>query len=332
MSRGGAVVTAIVALAVLVSPAGASGHLRTGTIAVDYRATIVAADTAAYRAQIFQSDHGLTLTLHPGHVVVMLGYLGEPVFRLDAAGLSVNAGSPTAVVDGLLPKAQRTPGLTLDWRLRQGRHVAVWHDARVQGLSPGVDRGLWTVPLIVDGRRASLRGELRRFAAPSLWLWLGMLAGLLAAGAWPLLLRRDDLVPRAATRLGVVAAGASVVVALAFAFDAYASPGTWIEAFNLIVFVAVGLGAVLRGPENVRVGGAIGLGLLGLAVGLLNGPVFLHPIVLAVLPGTVTRAVVVAAIVAGVDAAALGCIFYVNAAAAPRDASAEPEFRRASPG
>ncbi len=332
MSHARAVVTAIVALAVLASPAGASGHLRTGTIAVDYRATVLAADTPAYSVQIFQSDHGLSLTVHPGHVVVMLGYLGEPVFRLDAAGLAVNAGSPTAVVVGLLRKAQRVTGPTPVWRLQRGRHVAVWHDARTQGLSPGVERGPWTVPLIVDGRRATLRGELRRFPAPSLWLWLAILACLLAAGAAPLLLRRDELVPRGAIRLGVVAAGASVVVALAFALDAYASPGTWIEAFNLIVFVAIGLGALLRGPENVRVGAAIWLGLLSLAVGLLNGPVFLHPIVLAVLPSSAARAVVLAAIVAGVDAAALGCIFYVNAATAAQDAGPEPGFRPMSRG
>jgi hypothetical protein len=50
--------------------------------------------------------------------------------------------------------------------------------------------------------------------------------------------------------------------------------------------------------------------LVGLAVGLLAGPVFLHPIVLAILPGTIVRVLVVAAIVAGLSAATLGCLSY----------------------
>ena len=69
----------------------------------------------------------------------------------------------------------------------------IWPDARSQGLPSGVSLGLWSVPLIVDGRPARLEGELRRFPAPSLWLWLGILAFILAAGMFPLVLRRRDL-------------------------------------------------------------------------------------------------------------------------------------------
>jgi hypothetical protein len=319
LSRLGAVALAAVALALLTCPAVAGAHLRSGTVAVDYAASVLDPDTPAYAAQIYESDRGLSLAFKPGHVVVMLGYLGEPVFRLDAAGLWVNAASPTAVVVGLLKKAQRIIAVTPRWRLQRGRRSAVWHDARVQGLAPGVDHGVWSVPLIVDGRRARLEGELRRFPAPSLWLWSGMLACLLAAGASLLLLRRGELVRAGAIRLAIVAAFASVVIALAFALDAYASPGTWIEGFDEIAFIAVGLGVLIRGPENLHVAAAIGLGLLGLAVGLLNGAVFLHPIVLAILPSTVTRLLVVAAIGAGLTAAALGCMFYVDRAAPTQD-------------
>ena len=52
----------------------------------------------------------------------------------------------------------------------------------------------------------------------------------------------------------------------------------------------------------------IGLGLVSLGVGLIDGAVFFHPIVLAVLPATVVRVFVVLAIGAGSDAAALGCL------------------------
>jgi hypothetical protein len=284
-------------------------------VAVDYRASVRSADTSAYTARIYQSDHGLTVTVKPGHAVAMNGYLGEPVFRLDRAGLWVNAASPTAVVVGLVGKKARVTASTPHWRLQRGRRSVTWHDARVQGLPSGVDHGAWSVPLIVDGRPARLAGVLRRFPDPSLLLWLGLLACLLAAGASPLLLHRRDLAARAAIAMALATAAAAAVIELAMAFDAYASPGTWIEAVDSIVFIAVGLFFVVRGPESAHVGAAIWIGLVGLAIGLLNGAALLHPIVLAVAPGTVVRLAVVTATGAGASACVLGCLYYADAGA-----------------
>jgi hypothetical protein len=95
-------------LATLAAPSPAGAHLRSGTVAVDYGARVFDSQTAAYAAQIFQSDRALSLAIKPGHVVILVGYLGEPVFRLDAAGLWVNAASPTAVV--LRPAEDVGPG------------------------------------------------------------------------------------------------------------------------------------------------------------------------------------------------------------------------------
>ncbi len=189
----------------------------------------------------------------------------------------------------------------------------MWHDARTQRLL-----AVWSVPLIVDGHRARLDGELRRFPAPSLWLWLGALACLLAGGAAPLLVRRRDLARAEATAFALVAAGASVVIVFAFALDSYASPGTWIVGFDAIAFSRSGSGCCC-GPENPNVGAAIGVGLVAVAVGLLNGAVFLHPVVLAILPGTIIRLLVVAAIGAGLSAAALGCADHAVIATPARD-------------
>jgi hypothetical protein len=318
----------IVAVAFLAFPAAAAAHLRSGTVAVDYRASVLNPETDAYVVGIYQSDRGLNLTLKPGHVVLMLGYLGEPVFRLDTAGLWVNAASPTAVVAGLLTKAQRIDASTPHWRLERGRDSTVWHDARVQGLPSGVDHGAWSVPLLVDGRRVRLTGYLSRFPAPSLWLWLGVLACLLGAGTSPLMLRRREPLRAGAIGCALVAIAASVVIALAFALDTYASAGTWIEGLDEIAFLAVGLGVLLRGPENFHVGAAIGSGLVGVAVGLSKGAVFLHAIVLAILPGTAVRLLVIAAIGAGLAAAALGCMLYVETATPVRE-SEPPEWSAA---
>lgn len=119
------------------------------------------------------------------------------------------------------------------------------------------------IPLTVDGRPGRLTGELERFARRSLPLWLGLLLCISALAALIQLAHRRDLLPRLATGLAIAAAAASVVVELVLAFDAYASPGTWIEAVDSIVFLAVGLGVLFRGPESLRMGGAVGAGLLG---------------------------------------------------------------------
>jgi hypothetical protein len=317
-----------VVLVFLASPTVASAHLRSGTIAVDYEASVVRPVTSAYSAQIYQSDRGLSLTLKPGHVVVLSGYLGEPVFRLDRSGLWVNSASSTAVATGLLRRSQAVDAATPRWRLQPGRRSVVWHDARTQGLPPSVNQGMWRVPLNVDGHGALLAGELRRFPRPVLWLWLGLLACLLAAGAAPLLLRRRELARAGARSFAFVAAGASFVLALAFALDAYASPGTLIVGFDAIVFLAVGLWVMLRGPENLHLAGALGVGLVSLAVGLLNGAVFLHPIVLAILPGTIVRLVVVAAIGAGLSAAALASVFYTELTGSAADIQGDLGFPR----
>ena len=291
-------------------PAGA--HLRSGTVAVDYRASVLGPRTAAYSAQIFQSDRALGLTVNSGHAVVLLGYLGEPVFRLDAAGLWVNATSPTAAALRLAKQPDRSPSSTPRWVLQRGRHSVIWPDSRAQGLPPGVSRGRWTVPLLVDGRASRLTGELQRFPAPSLPLWLGILAVLLAADVSPLMLRRRELAGRVSTGCAVIAAGACAVLLVAFALDAYASPGTWIEALDAIAFLGVGMWALLRAPPQWRAAGAIGLGLVAVAVALLEGAIFLHPVVLAVLPATAIRCADIVALGTGLGAVGLGGSVYLE--------------------
>jgi hypothetical protein len=235
-------------------------------VAVDYRATVAHPRTRAYSAQIYQSDHGLSLRLRPGHVVTVLGYLGEPVMRLDASGLSFNAASPTARAMHLVDRAHAVTASAPRWRLQRGRHSVVWHDARVQGLPPGLAQGVWRVPLVIDGRNGLLSGRLRRFPDPPLWLWLAALACWLAVAALPLLGRRRDLVRTWAIAMALVSAAAATAVALAFALDAYASPGTWIVGADVIVFLAVGLEVLRRGPRHLRVAAAIWLGFVSLAL------------------------------------------------------------------
>jgi hypothetical protein len=249
--------------------------------------------------------------------VVLLGYLREPVFRLDRAGLSINAASPTARVLRLVSKADAVEATTPRWLLHPGERSVTWHDARTQRLPPGVDQGQWSMPLIVDGRNTRLEGTLRRFPAPSVWVWLAALACALATAGSALATRGRRHARVAATAFAVVAASALVVIELALGLDEYASPGKWIEGFDTIALLAVGIAVLVRGPENLQAGAAIGIGLIALSVGLLNSAVFLHPIVLAVLPSTIMRALVVVAIGAGTSAIAFGARWYIDSTPAP---------------
>lgn len=301
-----------VALAGLAIPAAADAHLRSGTVAVDYQASITSAPSDAYTAQIFTSDRALSLTVRAGHTVVLLGYLGEPVFRLDAAGLWINAASPTAMVLRLASGTRHSGAAGPVWRLRAGQHTVIWPDARAQSLPARAQRGIWHIPLVVDGSHVILRGSLRRFPAPELWPWAVTLAVLLLAGGMPVLLGRRDLGDAMAIGAAAVVACAAIVIMVGFTLDAYASPGTWIEAVNTLACIAAGVGVLVAGPRRWRAAVAGGVGALGLAIGLLEGAVFLHPIVLAVLPSEVMRILDVVAIGAGLDAAALSAWFYAE--------------------
>lgn len=299
-------------IAVLAWPSAALGHVRAGTIAVDYRASLIAPGGAAYTAQIDQVDHSLRVTGARAHTVVVLGYLDEPMARLDDAGVWVNAASPTALAVGLVPKRDVVAGTRPRWRRRGGGRTVAWRDSRAQQLPAGVSRGDWAVPLLVDGHAAALRGALQRYPAPSLIGWGLLLAGLLAGGAWLVARRRLELTRAAAMGCAALGAAVCLVLALAFALDGDASPGTWIEGFNEIVFVAVGVAVLVRGHAALRAGAAIGLGLVSLAVGLLDSAVFAHPIVLSLLPGALTRTLVVIAAGTGLVAIGLGAVGFAE--------------------
>ena len=234
---------------------------------------------------MYQSDRALSLSVARGHSVVVRGYLGEPFLRLDDAGLAVNAASPTSFGTGLLPKGAFVSGKKVAWRLQPGRRSVVWHDTRVQGLPPGVTRGSWSVPIVVDGRPDRLAGRARPHPAAR-GLALGG-AALVPAVALVLLFARRR---RALHIAAVVFASVGLQsprrsTALGFALDTYASPGTWIAGLDELVFVAVGVGVLAWGPPSARAPAAIGLGALSAAVGISKGAVFLHPVVLSVVPG-----------------------------------------------
>lgn len=293
-------------LAALLVAAPASAHLRTGTVAVAYGARITSAPPST-TAAIFLSDRGLRMTVAPGHTATVLGYLREPFLRIDSRGVWANAGSPTAEAAGVLPKRSRA---TSGWILvHPGGRTAAWHDGRVQ--RPAA-RSRWSVPVLVDGRREAIAGELWRVPAPALWRWILLAVVVAACGA----ALAAAVSPVARSRLAVVLGVGGIVAALVaeggFVLGAYASPGTWIAAVDELAFTLAGVAVLAWAPKVARAPGAAGLGLLAVAVGLSRGAIFLDGLVLSAIPGTATRALVAAAIGAGIASTVAAGLQYLR--------------------
>jgi hypothetical protein len=256
------------------------------------------------------------LDVRDGHSIIVLGYLGERFLRLDGRGLAVNASSPTAASAKLLSKADRSADGQVAWRERPGRRSVVWHDARTQGL-PSADRVTsWSIPLLVDGRQATLRGSTERVGQPPTWPLLTVVAliavVLLAAMAADR--SRPGLLGVVAQAAALVAITAMTVSAIGFAADRYASGFTWFAAADQLALAATGLAILARGGELARDGAAAGLGLLAIIGAGLGGASLFHGVVLSVLPGPVARGAVAIGLATGAMAAVAGTVALFSAA------------------
>ena len=249
-------------------------------------------------AHVYLGDRAVRLTVRPGHTVTVLGYANEPFLRIDRSGAAV-LKSPTAATLGISGP-------------RSSAKTFVWHDARVRGLPPGIDRGRWAIPLIVDGKQAHLTGELFRIPRPSSWPWLALGVPFVAATALLLLLRRPRVLEGAAIALGALAATGGIATAATFAFASNASSARWVEAGNEIVFALVGVAVLVRGSRDARVTAAGALGLLGLVVALSKFPVFLHGVVLSALPDTAARVEVALTGWVSAAATAVGLVLFAD--------------------
>jgi hypothetical protein len=293
---------ALLVLFSLAVPPPASAHVRTGRIAVDFRADVLRTPTGV-TARVYESDLAVRVSAAEGRRVVVLGYLGEPFIRIGPAGAAVSKTSPTA--GGA--KA-----------VVQGRSV-VWHDARVRGLASGIERKRWAIPLIVDGHRTRLEGEVWRVRAPSAWPWIVLCAPFLVIAGLLVAVRRTRWTQAAAVAFGLAAAGGVVVTGAGFALNASTSEGKWLEAANELAFVLVGLLFVLRGKPDTRAIAGGALGLLALAVGLSDLAVFRHGVVLSVLSSNLVRTIVALTIAMGAAATCMGLVIFAAAVDAPVD-------------
>ena len=304
----------VIALCALAAPGAASAHSGSNVIALDYEARLPAHGVVApgVRARVIDGDRKLELSVSPARTVVVVGYGGEPFLRFSASGVKVNDRSPTAVADrlareGVVPAL--IAGARPSWRTISRGHRLAWHDHRLGPPSRSGNRtgrvGEWQVPLLVDGTRARVEGELWQASDPPLAPWL-------ALWAVPLVGAAAAAKAKPGLRCLVLFAAAGLCGALAIADGAsftLASPHpalTETASLGVPALVIVAAVVVFALQPARRVAAATLAGGFAFAWVLADASVFRHGFVFSALPDALTRALVASGIAAGAAALVVG--------------------------
>ena len=271
----------------LVGAPSALAHGRTPTVALDYRLTLdrPSALLTGVHLRILDGDRSLQVRADPGVVVLVRGVLREPLLRIDAAGVWVNASSPTATADKVI-----APGRTGWVRLSHGRTVA-WHEHRLQPPPSSVTgpAGRFAIPVEVNGVAGSVGGSFVRVKRPATLLWFTAVIAAVGIGTG-VGIRRRDLRDPLTVVLGIVGGAAALLAVTTFAArDAPTGGIGWLQIGSGIVIGAV-LAVILvrsKGRRRVHVAGVIGA--IAVAASLGSLPVYWHGAVISALPGSAAR-------------------------------------------
>ena len=291
-----AALVTVAAGAALVAPAQAWAHGRSPTVALDYRLKLAPAP-AGVHVRILDGDRSLETRVDPGVSLLVRGLLHEPMVRIDARGVFVNATSPTAQSDKLVHGGT-------GWHRIGGGTTYAWHEHR---LAPSGQRGVFAIPVDVNGRASVIAGTFARVPHPALWPWLGG-AGFLGASV-VVAARRRSLRPTLALMLGVSGGVAALAASIAFSLrDRPTGSGAWLPV-SVAGAIAVALGAAIVRASGRRRGRAAGVaGAVGAAVTISSLPVFWHGVVISALPADIARLACGLALVAGIAAATLSLL------------------------
>ena len=297
---------AALSIAVLVcfaAPGRAAAHSRAPTVALDYRLDLSSAALPGVHAEVVDGDRALRVRVDPPHRLLVPGLLGEPFLRFGPKGVWVNRASPSADADRL---ARRGSG----WLRLTEENELLWHDHRLAppaGLGSGLTSP-WSLPLVLDGRRAKLTGTFTRVARPPLWPWLTAgLIGLAGIGVFTRLLpgRRVE----AATAIAVLAAVGALTASAAFATgDAIARRTQWIEVGAAALLAALAAAALVLGDRSLRTWAAMVVGVVAAALGLGSLSVFWHGVVISSLPAMLARLATAVALLGGTAAVVLAVL------------------------
>ncbi len=199
-------------------PAAAQAHGPVAPVASSFLAR-VGTLPAGLHAKVVDGDQRMWLQVVPRETVLILDYRGGPYLRFSSSGVAVNTNSAMYYLNQTpaeIPPTNLSPRTPPSWERVSGGHDYGWHDGRLHALasvalSPGATYvGQWRIPILIDGRLASLSGGVWHADDPSIvWLWpivvifLCVLAGLRV--------RRPELNALLARMLACAALGAAAV-------------------------------------------------------------------------------------------------------------------------
>ncbi len=316
-------------------PGAAQAHGPTAPVASDYLA-VVDQVPPGLDAKVVDGDLRIWLSAPSNLAVVVLDYRGAPYLRLRPSGVEVNHNSAMYYLNQT-PLAQ-TPPLDLSratppaWEPVSSAHDYSWHDARLGALStiaipPGTRYvGRWSIPLVIDGRPASISGSVWYAPRPSIiWFWSIVVLLACVVAAWRV--RRPSLDAGLARGLG-----ATSLVAFALGgvgHDLHGRPNVstvqLVELALIAAFVVWGLHRVLVGRPGYFTYFVIAFVTLWEGVSLF--PTLRHGFVLLALPADIARTVTVLCFAAGAGTALL--VFRLSEQSAARAGGARFRSARA---
>jgi hypothetical protein len=271
-----AVLLIALAAVVMLRPAPALAHtISTDPVAGNYRSQVlsVVPATPLLRLRVVDGDQRLWMRVAPGARVVVLGIQGEPFLRFADGRVDVNTRSATASIDRLTPGAPApsfAAAATPAWRQVASGQAYMWPEHRIGSLEPVAlhqpgSRPRWSLPIVLNGRRVLVTGDLQRVAPPSRWLIVVVAAAalaLLAAGFWS---RAAGVRPRMLNWLAALTLVA--LVAARLGRELYGRPDLGAGNFaELALTIAVGAAAgylLLRGAPDTRSLVALVVGVVG---------------------------------------------------------------------
>jgi hypothetical protein len=321
--------TAAVLAALVVPGVAQAHHTAVPIVALDYSNRIRpgSAGQSGVRATVEDAGRKLRLTVHPGHEATVLGYEGEPFLRFGRTGVQAAVHSTTARGLGLVPSASLVQIKT--WTPVAGGRSFAWADARAWAPSAalhGRSKIAWAVPIVVDGRRTEIHGELVRAAKPPLWPWIVLGALPLLAAAFAA--KRRRLVWAGATGLAALAGLATLAALGGFATSGLSvSADRWLLLAVEVALTLVAIG-LLTSPR-VRLIAVAALAAFAVLQALSELAVFRHGVVISGLPAAAVRAAAALALGAGLGAAVL--VFLAPVTGTGRTQSRQtPSFVRTS--
>ena len=323
-------VACLALLALLVArPAAAVADGPALPVATSYVAKL-AAVPPGLDARVVNGDQSMWLRVAAGLDVTVLDYTGQPYLRFTRSGVDVNENSAMYYLNtwGVNPPASLTPARP-DWQPVSRGRTYQWHDGRLHALTavalaPGARYvGRWTVPMVIDGRRASVSGTVWHTGDPSIvWFWPVAVIMLCALAGWRV---RDPALDRRIAR-GLAGSALVAVTVAVVGIQLYGRPSVSdeqvVELVVLLALIAWGASRLVRRRSGAPLLGVISVVAIGVGIQLI--PTLLHGDVLLGVPGFVGRAAAVVCLGAG--ASLVPFAFRVGDQAPPEPSSADEPF------